>query len=417
MVRPGKSTVASNGSNAGLLSKTLVGAAALVAVLFVVAFGAPAQATTTNFTFHHLRVSDGLIQGSVQAITQDRHGFMWFGTQQGLNRYDGVNFKTYLNDPQDPHSLPSNWIWDLFVDAEGRLWVGTHEGGLALYDEEIDGFHQYGEEHAQVRDIAEDPDGILWLAMNEDGAATFDPNTEEVHFVTGPTTEAIRTKAVHIDRIANVWLASEAGLLRRDPISKTFSFVPSVASDAEINAIAGNETHLWLATEHRGALRLDLSTLEVHSYQTNGNQTSTTASINSNYVRAILIDKQQGAWLGHDTVGLNHINGDHEIRSVEANPGNFQSLINDHIRALFVDRNGLLWVGTQNGVSRINRSNNGFLNFSEDPSPHRSLTGNWISNFAEKSPTEYWVATYGGRYQPDQFERRICHRLPPTEQW
>ena len=82
-----------------------------------------------NIQFSTLSVDDGLSQAAVNSIVQDRQGFIWFGTQEGLNRYDGYEFAVYQKDPTEPHSLSHDWIWTLFVDNSGRLWVGTDGGG------------------------------------------------------------------------------------------------------------------------------------------------------------------------------------------------------------------------------------------------------------------------------------------------
>lgn len=348
-----------------------------------------------RLNFNHLSVADGLIQGTVHAIIQDQHGFIWFGTQQGLNRYDGVTFKTYLHDPQDPNSLPADWIWSLYVDPRGQLWVGTHRGGLARYDDAIDGFHRVASSSMDVRQIAADHDGTLWLAINGRGAARYTPSSEQIEIIELADPDTPVTRSVYTDAYDNVWLGTEKGLLRRDPLKKTFDQIPGIPLDTRINRLSGNGNDLWIATEKRGLYRVDITTFEVQQL-TSSETAAQGTTLASNTIREVLADEQGNVWVGHDIWGINFVTADQHIQQISSQPGNRQSLIDDHIRALFTDRNGLLWVGTQNGVTYINATDNGFVNFTESPSPTHSLTSNWVSNFAEKSPSKFWVATYGG---------------------
>ena len=115
----------------------------LAAMLVMLAPGDDAHAgAPRNLRFERVSIEHGLSQESVLTILQDRQGFMWFGTQAGLNRYDGYKMTVYRTDPQDPHSLPDSFINASFEDAEGRLWFGT-KGGLARFDEAAGTFVRY----------------------------------------------------------------------------------------------------------------------------------------------------------------------------------------------------------------------------------------------------------------------------------
>ena len=99
------------------------------------------QAQSGDYSFQHLTVEDGLSQSTVYAIVQDTSGFMWFGTREGLNRYDSRKIKTYYHDPEDAHSISDNTVFSLYVDSRGRLWAGTNHG-LNLYDPRTDRFER-----------------------------------------------------------------------------------------------------------------------------------------------------------------------------------------------------------------------------------------------------------------------------------
>jgi ligand-binding sensor domain-containing protein len=105
-----------------------------------------AFAQSGNVQFSHLTNLDGLSQSTVQAIVKDKYGFMWFGTQDGLNKFDGYKFTVYRHEPNNPKSLRKNFIISLYEDRQGNLWVGTLNGGISLYDRKTDAFINYIEE-------------------------------------------------------------------------------------------------------------------------------------------------------------------------------------------------------------------------------------------------------------------------------
>jgi ligand-binding sensor domain-containing protein len=141
-----------------------------------------------SFHFEHLDVKQGLSQESVFAILQDRQGFIWFGTQAGLNRYDGYRVTVFKSDPKDPHSLADNWVGSLHEDDDGQLWVGTR-GGLHRFDRMTERFTRYfpdqknavGVAYRDVTGIVGDGRGGLWLATG-DGLQHLDPKSGRFTF-------------------------------------------------------------------------------------------------------------------------------------------------------------------------------------------------------------------------------------------
>ncbi len=123
-----------------------------------------------NLRFENYSLEEGLSQSSVFSSVQDRQGFMWFATEDGLNRFDGYEFTIYRHDPDLPGSISDNWINVLFIDTDGRFWIGTHEGGLDLYDSETDRFIHH-------QNIPDDPSSIseLIIAKLEKNESRFPP--------------------------------------------------------------------------------------------------------------------------------------------------------------------------------------------------------------------------------------------------
>jgi len=139
-----------------------------------------------DLRFTHLTVKDGLGANRVRAIFQDSQGFMWFGTWEGLHRYDGYNFLVYKNDPDNPFSLSNNVVTDIHEDQAGILWIGTANGGLNRFDPTLEQFTHYLNNpddpntlsHDVIVKIYEDRAGILWIATWGGGLNKFDPDTE-----------------------------------------------------------------------------------------------------------------------------------------------------------------------------------------------------------------------------------------------
>ena len=153
----------------------------LVFLLYI----SPGRAQNVPIRFKHFTTNHGLSQNNVTSVLQDSRGFMWFGTQDGLNKFDGYGFKIYRNNPNRAHSLSDSYIWKVFEDRQGRIWVGTDNGGLNLFDRTTDRFTRYINKpgdpkslsHNKVTAIAQDRDGKIWVGTYGGGLNLFDPAT------------------------------------------------------------------------------------------------------------------------------------------------------------------------------------------------------------------------------------------------
>jgi ligand-binding sensor domain-containing protein len=175
-------------------------------------------------TFRHLAVEDGLSQNTINCIYQDHFGFMWFGTQDGLNCYDGFNFTTYRSVPEDSSTLSHNWIWDVLEDAEHRLWIATWNG-LTLYKRETATFTRFLPDSTSESAISgtrpaslvRDSLGRIWVGIWGGGVNVLDPETG--HFTKyrqtadpGQNYPGDFIRKLFIDREGTVWIGSWNGL-------------------------------------------------------------------------------------------------------------------------------------------------------------------------------------------------------------
>ncbi|HEX9186819.1 MAG TPA: two-component regulator propeller domain-containing protein, partial [Vicinamibacteria bacterium] len=352
-------------------SPTWLGAAASLALLSPV----PAEPQGL-LRFDHLTIEDGLSHNHVQAILKDSRGFLWFGTADGANRYDGYDFVAYHHDANDPATLPSPTVEALFEDSRKRLWVGTSAGdatlaqpgraqvfGLALYDREHDRFTTYHLEPTGtagsnvVRDFAEDRDGRLWLATG-DGLTRFDPEAGrfERYPLSGtaaaPGSSPI-AMALVLDEQDRLWVGTASGLLTFDRRTGRYTRWAGPEGDpaglgrAEIwDVVPGEGGTLWVAATDRGLHHLDPATGRDTVYRPDPRDP---ASISPGRVLRLARDGRR-LYVAIENAGLNVLDLDTgRFARHQSDPEDPHSLNSASIWALRFDDQGILWIGTFNG--------------------------------------------------------------------
>jgi ligand-binding sensor domain-containing protein len=187
--------------------------------------------------FTHLTTNDGLSQSNVTAILQDRRGFMWFGTRDGLNRYDGNNFVVYKNNPNGPDSLSSNTAHDLMEDDQGNLWIATYTGGVNKFDSRTERFTRYRHDPSNsnsiaadsVNSLARDSRGCLWFGTEASGLDKFDPTTGRFthHLNDSDGVFVGRITRVIGDRQGEIWFVGERGLFHLKPATGEITRPPA----------------------------------------------------------------------------------------------------------------------------------------------------------------------------------------------
>lgn len=362
-----------------------------------------------NLRLTHLGSADGLTQELVNSIVQDAQGFMWFGTQEGLTRYDGNRMHAYMAEIDEPNGLHHSWIWTLLNDSKGRLWIGTNGGGLALYQPRSDDFRTYRHSSSgssissdRVRTLYEDRLGRIWIGTQNGGLDLFDPERDTFeHFAPDPkdprTLPGPNVSAIAEDRDGNLWVGTDkSGLARFDPVRRTFTrFIADPDND---QALADNqirklyvdrEQRLWIATGDGG---LHQFKSESQAFIRHQHSPDRATSLPTNLVRDVLQDHNGDLWVATDAGLAQWLGGDAFIR-YQHDPANRSGLNANPLTDLFEDSAGNLWIGSYEGVSKWNYVSDIFTYY-DVASGH--LENELVTAVAEAADGALWIGTYGG---------------------
>ncbi len=378
------------------------------------------------FHFQKISLEEGLSQSVVNVILQDRRGYLWFGTQDGLNRYDGFTFKIYKSSPEDPNSISDGWVESLFEDKEGNIWIGTYQGGLNKYDPHTDTFTRYFHNPKEpdsigsgtIFAILQDRSGVLW-AGSEDGLNKFDPVTGTfTHYRNDPDNPDSlghnNIHAIYQDQKGILWIGTLGGGLERfNPLTGRFQHFRAkldtknaISEDVKVgtleakNAISNNIVRtiiedttgsLWIGTE-KGLNRFDLDSGQFRHYMTS----NTASSISNNSVLSLLIDDTGRLWVGTE-FGLNHFDkSTGEFVRYFSNPFIPNTLSSNSISSLYEDREGILWAGTWGGgVNKHSPAQDKFIHYGFNPeSPTEFPAEGIFSIYADPSGVA-WIGSLG----------------------
>ncbi len=369
------------------------------------------RAQTPTIAFESISLEQGLSQNTVNCILQDRVGFLWLGTQDGLNRYDGYNTVVYKNDPSDPASLSHDRIHALYEDPSGDLWIGTEAGGLNRWHRATDSFTRYPHDPEDpeslsgpwVRTILEDRMGDFWVATYESGLNRLDRETDTFerfrHDPADPMSLSDdRIRALYEDRIGNLWIGTLDGLNLFDRTRKSFIRYrhdlgrPGSLSDPQVLSILEDHTgDLWIGT-FGGLNRLDRPTQGFEHFL---NDPGDPTSLSENRARVVFEDRDGRLWIGTDG-GLNLRHGDGFLRFQHL-PRDDTSLSADRVMSIYQDRGGVLWIGTMGGgVDKLNPIAWSFSHIKSDPVTGDGLSSNAVMAFSEERDGRLWIGTLGG---------------------
>ena len=353
--------------------------------------------------FDRFGTADGLTPGAVTAFTQDHYGFIWVGTQEGLNRYDGYQVERYFHQRDNPNSIRHDNVWSLLSDSSNRFWVGT-DAGLNLYDHDTKMFAKFdlGREAESGQKTAvfalhEDVDGNIWVGngfglarIGQDGIISrYEYDLEE----NGISNGAVRAIFQSTDN--RIWIGTDqGGASVLDPVTGQFvNYSPAdIRGKFVRDIVEDDDGRIWFATyEYEVAVSIFDPSDQTWKYLSQDQ-----AGIGSNRVRSLLKDEVGNIWIGTD-FGLSLWQyRENKLQRYNNDISNQKSISENTIISLFQDRGGVIWVGTMDGISKWNASVVSFRHYKQSDNSSLGLIGSQITSFAEADNSDVWIGTFRG---------------------
>ena len=377
----------------------------------LLAFGlhylAAAQQDEINFTA--LTTKDGLSANTVKTILKDRYGVMWFGTEDGLNKFDGTNFTVYRHKPGDSTSLQANEILALHEDKTGNLWIGTSGGSLSLYDRKKDAFINFPAsggpnsiDNYVIRSICSDYLGNIWIA-HFTGINILDPATKRISrfpLKSGNSGSSSSKYCLNLfeDKQRQMWIGTNEGLFRYNPKTKSLTeFLhagqnPASLSNNNINAIAEDQKgNIWIGTSDG----LNMLQPGSNGFITYRQSSDSLRSLSDNFINSIAVDGDK-LWLG-TSEGLDIMDTKTGIiKKFSLNYRNMHSLSAKSVQNIYIDRQGIYWVGTiRGGVDKFDKNINLFNYVQSNVFDEKGLNASIVTSFAEDKNGQVFVGTEG----------------------
>ncbi len=316
-------------------------------------------------SFSHLSREDGLSQSSAHCILQDKYGFLWIGTENGLNRYDGYEFKVYKHNPRDSNSLSANLVTCLYEDKQGTLWVGTSDG--------LNKFDQKGNRFIHFLADVNGPDKLSGKAI----------------------------VCVTEDDYGSLWIGTYlGGLSRMNRQNDTFvNYLPDVSrkdwiTDNTIMAICCIGENLWLGTFSGGLFRFNLKEEKFFHYGFNAASRSKLFSLGC--VFTIQKGTNGSLFIGTNK-GLNcFYPEENRLESFTTSSFNNASISSNDISAIFTDSRGTVWIGTRDGLNIFYPAVKSFLRILKNENDPHSINDNSIYSIYQDRNNNIWVGTRSG---------------------
>lgn len=395
----------------------------------------PSSEFSQDITVEHISTEHGLSSRSVNAIIQDKQGFIWVGTDNGLNKYDGENITVFRNISNDSTSLCNNWVSSLCVDTMGSLWIGTNDG-LNKYDQATNSFLRYVHNandpstlsNNSIQSIFEDKNGALWIGTSY-GLNKFDRNTKTSERIFPIPHDSVNSGnnfvgAIYEDSKGDLWIgrghffALGGGLSLLDRKSGRFTHYRhddknqySLPNDWVTSILEDRDGELWISTDGGVCIfnRNDntFSPLRVASDKP--------SSVHRVFSKSIREDNSGNIWYGTWGSGIfKYVKRQRTLYQYTFDPLNPKSLSNPTVTTLFIDRSGLLWVGT--GKGGINKVSQKPFNHLNDIS-HSLILNNGARSLFEDHGGNLYIGTFlNGMWKYDVSSNTLQRiLLPPID--
>jgi len=343
----------------------------------------------------------------VNCLLQDRRGFIWIGTDDGLNRYDGKNFVTFQNDPSDSNSISGNIITAIMEDKDHSLWISTADGGLSNYNYRLEPKKQFTQyrnypdrPHSLpvniINDMIDDDKGNLWLGTAGKSIIRFNKKDKTFH---QPHPRGIRTiLTLEKNRDGWIWAGRQGGgLIQVNPATN------EVREDARYKDLYAKLPHVAVTSlycDSRGNMWFGSWDKLLYKFNVSDQKEYALSGSNSNFkedeLTSFAEDRQGRLWMGGTTRGLQVLDtSTGKFINYRFDPSVEGSLSDDHINCIFIDKQKRIWIGTNKGISITDPSKQQFTQQFLEPIKNSSLT---VCHFFENTGREIWIGTSDGIY-------------------
>lgn len=366
-----------------------------------------AQAQAPQLKFKHINNLQGLSNSTIEAIYQDSRGFIWFGTRDGLNRYDGYQIIVYKNIANAPGSLSDNYIRCISEDATHNLWVGTING-LNKFDPDKNQFTRYKHDPKKsgslsgnnINCIYNDKAGVLWIGTTDGSLNRY--STLQNNFVSykdAALPNAIN--AIYEDEANRFWIGTANGLKlfnrqssRYQQVVNDFNNSP-IKLNYPVNSIQQDKLgKLWLGIDNSGILVVDLQN---NNLQWLKHQRQNAGSLSNDQVKCLLKDSKNQIWAGSINGGLDlYIPSQNQFKHYQNESDNSSSLSQRTVSALFEDKQNNLWAGTHRGGVNLYTPQANKFKLLHNIAGENSLSYNDVRAFYEDENANIWIGTDGG---------------------
>jgi len=380
------------------------------------------KAQNQDFIFKKFTVKDGLSHQNVYSIMQDKLGYLWFGTQDGLNKYDGYKFTIYRNEPGNPNSISTGNFGKIFQDSEGLYWFGTFGEGIDLFDPHtntITNFSNIPEDSTslsnnQITFIFEDSNHEIWIGTASGGLNKFNKKTRNFkRYEHNPndigSLSHVRAKCICETKDGSIWVGTGNGLDKLNKLDGSFThyrFNPnnknSISGNSIQHLLVDKDDNIWIAIRDGGLNKMNYKTNEFTHYINNPNDPK---SLSDNKAEFLFIDSYNQFWIGTYEGGLNLFDREEEnFQHFKYKPDSEKSISSNRIEYIYEDNSKVLWIGTRGGgISKLDLKPKKFKNIiSKQSDPNSLLDANVMAITSDKQGN-LWIGTDGGgltKYNP-----------------